>query len=413
MIVSLQWLEPYYGTQFFLVDLETGEMFAYIRQQWRRAGLYCSNQPFVVNELVTKVECHGQAMWAELEAEQQTPLVNIRRSPNQFEVPPPLPAMDEPDVYVLHPDAMQVNTRKNYVRDQMRATLRYISEYMETKRMMKENRYSNEDLLVRLRAIFGCVDQVRDHIDRALQQDDAHHRKREMRFLLLPTRFPRSKSMEQGDITVWINWIREETETIMNQLEEEKDARSDPDDLFNGTANSVFLPLQDPLSLPPPVQMPRRNKHISEHRETFQNSRESIREVTTVGRDKTENDTVTPTQGEPCELREHSRELLDPMRSIRNLHIQQRQNRHSAQERNQNSSPAPQTPRINVNQQEPNLIMFTPPAGQQVMQMQGTAGKQEPPKRQRSPRKKTRSEWALNKRQFDQNKSQEISHISP
>ena len=35
MIVSLPRLEPYYGTQFFLVDLETGEVFAYIRQQWR------------------------------------------------------------------------------------------------------------------------------------------------------------------------------------------------------------------------------------------------------------------------------------------------------------------------------------------------------------------------------------------
>ena len=82
--------------------------------------------------------------------------------------------------------------------------------------MMKENRYSNEDLLVRLRAIFGCVDQVRDRIDRALQQDDAHHRKRDMRFLLLPTWFLRPESMEQGDIIVWINWIREETEAVMN-----------------------------------------------------------------------------------------------------------------------------------------------------------------------------------------------------
>ena len=159
---------------------------------------------------------------------------------------------------------------------------------------------------MRLRAIFGHVDQIRDRIDRALQQDDAHCRKREMRFLLLPNQFPRPKSMEQGDITVWINWIREETETIMNQLEEEKDARSDPDDPFNGTANGVFLPLQDPLSLSPPVQMPRRNEHISGHRETFQNSWESIREVITAGRDKTENDVVTPMQGEPCELREHS-----------------------------------------------------------------------------------------------------------
>ena len=126
-------------------------------------------------------------MWAELEAEQQTPLVDIRRSTTQFEVPPPLPAMDEPAVYILHPDVMQVNTRKNYMRDRMRAALIYVSEYMETKCMMTEGRYNNEELLVRLRAVFGCVDQVRDHIDRALQQDDAHHRKRDMRFLILPT----------------------------------------------------------------------------------------------------------------------------------------------------------------------------------------------------------------------------------
>ena len=46
--------------------------------------------------------------------------------------------------------------------------------------MMTEGRYNNEDLLIRLRAVLGHVDQVRNHIDRALQQDDAHHRKRDM-----------------------------------------------------------------------------------------------------------------------------------------------------------------------------------------------------------------------------------------
>ena len=206
VVTTLQRLEPYYGTQFFLVDLETGEMFAYIRQQWRRAGLYCSNQPFVINDLIPKVERHGQVMCAELEAEQQTPLVDIRRSPRHFEVPPPLPAMDKPEVYVLHPDVMQVNTRKNYVRDRMRATLIYISEYAETKGTMTEGQYNNEELLVRLRAVFGRVDQVRHHIDIALQQDDAHRRKRNMRFLILPMRFPRPESMGQGDIAVWTNW---------------------------------------------------------------------------------------------------------------------------------------------------------------------------------------------------------------
>ena len=94
IVVSLQRLEPYYGTPFFLIDLETGEVFGYIQQQWRRVGLYCSSQPFSVNELMLKVECHGQAMQAELEAEQQTPLIDIRRTPSSFEVPPPLPVMD-------------------------------------------------------------------------------------------------------------------------------------------------------------------------------------------------------------------------------------------------------------------------------------------------------------------------------
>ena len=155
--------------------------------------------------MIPKVERHGQVMWAELEAEQQTPLVDIRRSPRRFEAPPPLPAMDEPAVYILHSDVMQVNTRKNYVRDRMQAALIYILEYAETKRMMTEGRYKKEELLVRLRAVFGRVDQVRDHIDRALQQDDAHDRKRDMRFLMLPTRFPRPESMGQGDIAVWMN----------------------------------------------------------------------------------------------------------------------------------------------------------------------------------------------------------------
>ena len=274
--MTLQRLEPYFGTQFFLVDLEMGEMFAYIRQQWRRAGMYCSNNPFVINDLIPKMEQQGQAIWAELEAEDQTPLVNIRRSPGRFEVPPPLPAMDKPAVYVLHPDIMQVNTRKNYVRDRMRAALIYISEYEETKHMMTEGRYNNEGLLVRLRAVFGRVDQARHHIDIALQQDDTHHRKRNMRFLLLPTRFPRPESMDQGDIAVWTNWICEETDKIMRQLEEERDSRSNLDDPCNGTANGVFLPLQDPLSLPPPVQTPKRQENNSENSELSQNSRENV-----------------------------------------------------------------------------------------------------------------------------------------
>ena len=35
VVMTLSRLEPYFGTQFFLVELETGEVFAYIQQQWR------------------------------------------------------------------------------------------------------------------------------------------------------------------------------------------------------------------------------------------------------------------------------------------------------------------------------------------------------------------------------------------
>ena len=101
------------------------------------------------------------------------------------------------------------------------------------------------------------------------------------------------------------------------------------------------------------------------------------------------------------------------MSSIRNLHMQQRQNRCSTQELNQTTPSAPQTTRIQVNQEEANLITFSPVVEQQVPLVQGATGIQEQPKRQRSPRKKKKSEWTLNQRQFNHSKNQEISHILP
>ena len=112
--------------------------------------------------------------------------------------------------------------------------------------------------------------------------------------------------MGQGDIAVWTNWICEETDEIMKQLEEERGSRSDPDDPFNGTANGVFQPLQDPLSLPPPVQMPKRQVNNSEESEHFKNSREYVGKQNTASKVEKRNTTVTPAQGEPHEFREHS-----------------------------------------------------------------------------------------------------------
>ena len=97
-------------------------------------------------------------------------------------------------------------------------------------------------------------------------------------------------------------------------------------------------------------------------------------------RDERTNEMVTPSQGEQRKFREHSQESLDLMASIRNLHIQQRQNRRSMQELKQTMPSAPQTPGIQVNQEEANLITFTPIVEQQIPQVQGAAGNQEQPK---------------------------------
>ena len=100
-------------------------------------------------------------------------------------------------------------------------------------------------------------------------------------------------------------------------------------------------------------------------------------------REERRNEVVTTAQGEPHEFREHSRELLDPMASIRNLHLQQRQNRCSTEELNQTTPSAPQVTRTQVNQEEANLITFSPVVEEQVPFVQGATGIQEQPKRQR------------------------------
>ena len=77
---------------------------------------------------------------------------------------------------------------------------------------------------------------------------------------------------------------------------------------------------------------------------------------------------------------------------------------------NQNTSSAPQATRTQVNQEDANLITFSPVVEQQVPALQGDSGIQEQPKRQRSPQKKKGSEWTLNQRQFHHSKTQE-GHI--
>ena len=80
---------------------------------------------------------------------------------------------------------------------------------------------------------------------------------------------------------------------------------------------------------------------ITEH---SQNSRKNVKKHNTASREERRNETVTSAQGEPCQFPEHSRESLDLMGSIHNLHMQQRQNRCNVHEQNEDTPSAHQTP---------------------------------------------------------------------
>ena len=182
--------------------------------------------------------------------------------------------------------------------------------------MLTENKYCDEDLLVCLRAVFGRVDRIRNQIDQALQQDDAHRRRREMRFLLLPTRFPRPESMGQGDITVWTNWIHEESEVVMNQLDEELIARVTQMTPLMDQPMEFFIPYRITFHYPFLYRHLGNRKASMISSEHLWKSPRSTSELQQNSAKTKKGINVGSTQGANCELSEHSLVSPDPMRSI-------------------------------------------------------------------------------------------------
>ena len=50
LILTLTRLLLHYNATRYLIDIDTGEVFGWIANQWRRTGLYCSSQPFMISE---------------------------------------------------------------------------------------------------------------------------------------------------------------------------------------------------------------------------------------------------------------------------------------------------------------------------------------------------------------------------
>ena len=185
------------------------------------------------------------ALKMDLEQEQQTSILQPSGTRGGTTVIlPPLPMMPEPEAYVQQLDAMTPNMRRNYVRDQMQAALTYITEYETAQQWERNPQYDKQQVLQRLQIIYGKADKVKQRIDTALNNDDIHCRRRVMRPLGLPQRFPEPQSMKNCSTSTWIAWIREENNDLIAAIDEENAQRRDPDDPFDGTAGGIFAPLQ-------------------------------------------------------------------------------------------------------------------------------------------------------------------------
>ena len=130
MLVKLPALQPYYYTKQFLVDLDTGELFAQRHKLWYTTGLTCRSRQFSPNEVDERIQRESEWYRQKLEEEEQTEIIPIKQDTTQYlKLPTPiqskqstailpnLPNLPDPSCFRIFTDVMQLQTRKNYLRD--------------------------------------------------------------------------------------------------------------------------------------------------------------------------------------------------------------------------------------------------------------------------------------------------------
>ena len=132
--------------------------------------------------------------------------------------------------------------RKNYIKDRAQAAVTYITEYGNTAFWSLENLVPLHKLTQHLQVMFGRVDAVRKAVDEAIENDDEIRRKKCMRYLKPPKRFPRPEDMESKETATWINWIHIETQALLEDLNKEIKLQNIADDPF--TKHIIYAPTQ-------------------------------------------------------------------------------------------------------------------------------------------------------------------------
>ena len=118
MLVYLPDLEPFYNTNEFLVDLQSGELFVKLKDRWYSAGLTCRESNFEVDSLMALIQHASIKLKNKIyrRKEEQTAVLTLDRSEAQ---PPLLPFIPSIANYVLHNKPMSPAMRKNYIKDRV------------------------------------------------------------------------------------------------------------------------------------------------------------------------------------------------------------------------------------------------------------------------------------------------------
>ena len=152
--------------------------------------------------------------------------------------PPPLPFIPDTGTYITHDKPMSPTMRKNYIKDRAQAAVTYITEYGNTRLWTMENLVPAHKLRQRLQIVFGKTNALREVIDRVIGCDDEIRRKKCMRYLKPPKRFPAPEEMDREETAGWISWIHQETRALLEDLNEEIRLQNERDDPF--TKNVVY-----------------------------------------------------------------------------------------------------------------------------------------------------------------------------
>ena len=193
MYINLSNLGPYFSSSNFLINMVTGHVFILHKRRWVRTSLTCNQSQTPPEELGIKIQEASNMYWNKLIEKNETSLQrisnkDIRRTIasqiSQVPTPqpiitvqlPPLPRIDNPELYTIHDELMLLRIRQTYIRDRIRNAHTYIIEYSATLEMIKERRYIVDELWDQLRIVYGRVNAVRRNIDDSLSTDDRLHR---------------------------------------------------------------------------------------------------------------------------------------------------------------------------------------------------------------------------------------------